>query len=200
MTTGAATAGGSAAAAVAVTAAAVEAATGASTREDGGARATAAPLYPLTTSLFLVTALRAAIAIVAVAALSLVFANDRALILAFAGGAAIMTIAALARARGSAHFSLRGRADAWPAGAHEAPWPRSTLRAAYPSTMGLAALIAIAAPIDATLAALLAGFELGLGLMSLALGAENALWEARAGVLVASAPGLRAHFFVRPRT
>ena len=164
---------------------------------DGGE--TPPPLILLTASLALITAIRAAIAIGAFAALLAVFDNDRALRLAFAGGAGVLAVAALARARGSRYFALRERAEPWPPGARRASWASMALNAAYPSTIGLAALIAIAAPIEATLAGLLAGFELGLAAMSLALAAENAYWERRAGVTIGFAGRARPRYFARPR-
>jgi hypothetical protein len=157
------------------------------------------PLVPLTASLLIVTALRAALAIGALFALVRVFGHDRTLRLTFVASAALLAVAALARARGSSHFTHRETAEPWPADARRASWGMVALRAAYPSTIGLAALIAVAAPINATLAALLAGFELGLALMSSLIGAENAYWERAAGATIGYAPGVRARFFARPR-
>jgi hypothetical protein len=192
------------AAAIAGTVAAADAAAGeiaaaAPTAGREQAAASLPPLIPLTASLFVITGIRAALALAALGTLLAVFGRDQSLRLAFAGGAGVMTIAALARARGSSHFELREAAEPWPSGARRASWPRVAFRAAYPSTIGLAGLIAIAGPINATLAAVLAGFELGLGLMSLVLGAESAFWESRAGEAVAYSPGVRPRFFSRPR-
>jgi hypothetical protein len=136
---------------------------------------------------------------VALVALVSVFGHDRTLRLTFVAAAALMAVAALARSRGSAYFRLREEAAPWPSDARRASWWKVALRAAYPSTIGLAALIAIAAPINATLAVLLAGFELGLALMSLVLGVENGYWERGAGAVVAYAPGTPARFFVQHR-
>jgi len=157
------------------------------------------PLFPLTASQLIVTVLRAAIAIATLAALVIVFGHDRTLRFTFVAAAVLMAVAALARSRGSAYFRLREEAPPWPSDAPRASWWRVALRAAYPSTLGLAALIAIAAPINATLAVLLAGFELGLALMSLVLGIENGYWERRARVTIAFAPGAGARVFARPR-
>jgi hypothetical protein len=158
------------------------------------------PLIPLTASLLIVTVLRGAIAIGALVALVSAFGHDRTLRLTFVAAAAILAVAALARARGSAYFRLREEAAPWPSGARRASWWAVALRGAYPSTIGLAALLAIAAPINATLAALLAGFELGLALMSLVLGVENGYWEQQARVTIAFAPGAGvARVFARPR-
>src|SRR5262249_58216413 len=101
---------------------------------DGGE--TPPPLILLTASLALIPAIRAAIAIGAFAALLAVFDNDRALRLAFAGGAGVLAVAALARARGSRYFALRERAEPWPPGARRASRASMALNAAYPSTIG----------------------------------------------------------------
>ena len=54
---------------------------------------------------------------------------------------------------------------------------RTVGKAAYPSTIGLTALTAIALAINPVLAAFLAGILAGMGLASLQLGAELIAWE-----------------------
>ena len=143
--------------------------------------------------------IRAAVGIGAFAALVAVNDNDPALGLAFAGGAGIVAVAALQRSMSSRHYAARKEAAPRPDEARREDWWRIAVRAAWPSTIGLAVLIAISAPIEPTVSALLAGCELGLAIMSLLLGAENALWERRAGVVVEYAPGPKGSVFVRPR-
>jgi hypothetical protein len=156
------------------------------------------PLTPLTASLFVITAIRAVLGIAAFVALLVFAGNDQALRLAFAAGVGIMTVAALYRSRTSSHYSARAHAEPLPPDARRQSWWRIAGRAAFPSTIGLVILIAIAAPIEPVLASLLAGFELGLAAMSLALGAENAYWERSAGVVIEYAPGPPARVFARP--
>jgi hypothetical protein len=156
-------------------------------------------LTPLTASLFAITAVRAVLGIGAFAGLLIAFGAEQPLRLSFGASAALMTVAALYRSRTSGHYSAREKAEPVPADARRDAWWRILVRAAWPSTLGLVVLIAIAAPIEPTLAALLAGFELGLALMSLALGAENALWERRAGRVVEYTPGPPARVYARPR-
>ena len=86
-----------------------------------------------------------------------------------------------------------------PPGATRKAWWRIAVRAAYPSTIGLAVLIAIAGPLEPTLAAALAGAELGLGGMSLVLGIENGYWERGAGVVVEYQSGMPPRFYARRR-
>ncbi len=58
---------------------------------------------------------------------------------------------------------------------------RTTLRATYPSTIGLTILMLIALTRDAQLGAFLAGTIASLGLGSAAFGAELVLWERSRG-------------------
>jgi hypothetical protein len=157
------------------------------------------PLTPLTRSLLAITAVRVVLGIGAFVLLLAFAGNDQALRLAFAGGAGIMTVAALYRSRASSHYQEREQPEPWPADARRKSWWRIVGRAAFPSTIGLVILMAISAPIEPTLASFLAGFELGIGLMSLVLAAENAYWEHRVGVVVEFDPGPPAHWFARPR-
>ena len=77
-----------------------------------------------------------------------------------------------------------------PAGARVAGRARTLAHAAYPSTIGLAALTAVALVLQPGLAALLAGLLAGLGAMSLVGLARLASWEASRGT----------RFFVEPAT
>ena len=156
-------------------------------------------LTPLTASLLLITAIRAVVGLGAFAGLGAAYANDQGFELAFGVGLGIVVLAALLQARTSIHFVARERAEAPPAGAIRKAWWRIAVRAAYPSTIGLAILIAIAAPLEPTLAASLAGAEVGLAGMSLVLAVENWYWERSAGVVVEFQSGLRPRFFARTR-
>ena len=73
-----------------------------------------------------------------------------------------------------------------PSGAHVEPRSRALVRAAYPSTIGLTALIAIALWPQPGLAALLAGILGGLGGMSIAGALRLGAWERdrRARILI----------------
>jgi hypothetical protein len=76
---------------------------------------------------------------------------------------------------------------------------RSALRAAYPSTIGLTVLVAIAAWPQPGLAALLAGILAGLGGTALAFAAQLEAWERRRGIRVLAEPGRRGRVFEVPR-
>ena len=58
---------------------------------------------------------------------------------------------------------------------------RTTLRATYPSTIGLTVLMIIALPMDQQLGAFLAGTIASLGLGAAAFGAELVAWERSRG-------------------
>ena len=125
-------------------------------------------------------ALRTALGAAGVAALLAVF-GDPALVVLYVLGTGVLAVAALYRLRQSAHWNAREAAPPAPSGARrESRW-RIVARESYPSTIGLVVLTAIAAPINASLAALLAGFLTGLGGAALMLGLEQWLWESRAG-------------------
>lgn len=135
----------------------------------------------------------------AFAGLRAAYGSDDGLDLALAIGLGIIILAALLQARTSPHFIERARAEPPPADARRKAWWRIAVRAAYPSTIGLAVLIAIAGPLAPTLAAALAGAELGLGGMSLVLAIENGYWERGAGVVVEYQSGMPPRFYARRR-
>jgi hypothetical protein len=88
--------------------------------------------------------------------------------------------------------------DPMPAGAHVQGHGRALAQAAYPSTIGLTALIAIALWPQPSLAALLAGILGGLGVMSLVGATRLASWEhsRQARILV---EGKTSRVFEAPR-
>ena len=156
-------------------------------------------LTPLTGSLGLITAIRVVVGFGAFVGLRAAYGSDEGLALALAVGLAIVVLGALLQARASRHFIDRAQAGPSPLGATRKAWWRIAVRAAWPSTIGLAVLIAIAGPLAPFLAAGLAGAELGLAGMSLVLGIENWYWERQAGVVVEYQSGMPPRFFARPR-
>jgi hypothetical protein len=76
---------------------------------------------------------------------------------------------------------------------------RSLLRAAYPSTIGLTVLIALAVLPQPGLAALLAGILAGLGAAALEFALQLAAWERRRGALVVAEPGRGGRVFEAQR-
>jgi hypothetical protein len=76
---------------------------------------------------------------------------------------------------------------------------RGLLRAAYPSTIGLTVLIALAAWPQPGLAALLAGILAGLGGAALEFALRLAAWERRRGARVVAEPGRKGRVFEASR-
>jgi hypothetical protein len=76
---------------------------------------------------------------------------------------------------------------------------RSLVRAAYPSTIGLTVLIALALWPQPGLAALLAGILAGLGGGALEFALQLAAWERRRGARVVAEPGRKGRVFEAPR-
>jgi hypothetical protein len=72
-------------------------------------------------------------------------------------------------------------------------------RAAYPSTIGLTVLVAMALWLQPPLAALLAGILAGLGGAALGFGAQLAAWERQRGARVLAEPGRGGRVFEVPR-
>jgi leucine-zipper of insertion element IS481 len=70
-------------------------------------------------------------------------------------------------------------------------------RSAFPSTLAVSALTAIALPINASLAALLAGILVGMALVGLVFEVELVLWEQSRGVRLLAAFGQGRGLFVR---
>ena len=75
---------------------------------------------------------------------------------------------------------------------------RTFARSAYPSTIAVSALTAIALPINASLAALLAGILAGMAVVGSIFGYELVQWEQSHGVRLLAPPGLSRELFVRP--
>jgi hypothetical protein len=75
---------------------------------------------------------------------------------------------------------------------------RTLARSAYPSTLAVSALTAIALPINASLAALLAGILAGMALVGGIFGYELVQWEQSRAVRLFALPGQGPGLFVRP--
>lgn len=77
---------------------------------------------------------------------------------------------------------------------------RTLARSAYPSTIAVSALTLIALPINAALAALLAGILAGMAIVGAVFGLELVQWEQSRGVRLFGLPGQGRELFVRPVT
>jgi hypothetical protein len=118
---------------------------------------------------------RIALALAGLLAAAAVGLDERAGLLAFAAGAFGAAFILLADRR----FALLGVRDILPAPpetTHE-PTLRTGVAALFPSTVGTAALTALALAFDTTVAALLAGILLGMAIAGLLGAAQIAAWE-----------------------
>ena len=75
---------------------------------------------------------------------------------------------------------------------------RTLARSAYPSTLAVSVLTAIALPINASLAALLAGILGGMAVVGGIFGYELVQWELRRRVRLFALPGHGRELYVRP--
>jgi hypothetical protein len=118
----------------------------------------------------------------------------------FALGAGLFLVAILSGRRGRAFWQRAADAEPVDPAAPVEAWPRTLARAAYPSTIAVSALTAIAIPIDASLAAVTAGILGGMALGGAIFATELVLWEQSRGVRLLARPGgPRSHtLFVRP--
>jgi hypothetical protein len=123
---------------------------------------------------------------------------DAALAL-FAFGAGVFLVASFASGRRRGQFWQRVEAaEPVDPTAQIESRARTLVHAAYPSTIGVSALTAIALPIDAALAAVMAGILGGMAVGGLIFAVQLVLWEEREGVrLLATTKGLQTTLFVR---
>jgi hypothetical protein len=146
-------------------------------------------LVPLAARLLALTAVRLALGLIGLAAAQAAGAEASAAGAAFAFGAGVSAAVLISDRRGL----LRGQTDPAPApaGAARASLLRAVAAGLFPSTVGVAALAAVALAANAVLAALLAGVLAGMALAGVAGLIGVVAWQQRAGaVLYASGRSL----------
>jgi hypothetical protein len=115
----------------------------------------------------------------------------------FALGAGMFLVAAFAGRRGL-FWQRAAAAEPVDPTARIESRARTLVHAAYPSTIAVSALTAIALPIDASLAAVMAGILGGMAVGGLIFAVQLVLWEDSGRVrLLATTKGFRAKLFVR---
>jgi hypothetical protein len=117
----------------------------------------------------------------------------------FAAGALIVLVAIMSNRRGRLVWQRLEEATPLASVATLEPRRRAVLRAAYPSTIGLTVLIALALWFRPTLAALLAGILAGIGGAALGFAAQLTAWERQRGARVLTEPGKGGRVFEAPR-
>jgi hypothetical protein len=118
----------------------------------------------------------------------------------FVLGAGVLLLAVFTGARRGRFSSERvAHAERVPPGARMESRTLAVAKAAYPSTIGLTALIAIALWPQPSLAALLAGILAGLGIAALVFATQLAVWEQKRGTRVLAEPGHGGRIYEEPR-
>ena len=117
----------------------------------------------------------------------------------FAAGAVVVLVAIMSGRRGRLVWLRLQEAEPLRSEANVEPRRLSLARAAYPSTIGLTVLIALALGLQSSLAALLAGILAGIGGAALGFAVRLAAWERRRGARVLAEPGRQGRVFEVPR-
>ena len=117
----------------------------------------------------------------------------------FAAGALVVLVAIMGGRRGRLVWLRLEQAEPLASPSTLESRRLSLARAAYPSTIGLTVLIAMALVLKPALAALLAGILAGLGGAALGFAAQLAAWERQRGARVLSEPGRKGRVFEVPR-
>jgi hypothetical protein len=117
----------------------------------------------------------------------------------FAAGAVVVLVAIVGGRRGRRVWTRLADAERLTAPPRTEPRRLSLARAAYPSTIGLTFLIAMALVLEPALAALLSGILAGIGGAALGFAAQLAAWERQRGATVLVEPRRGGRVFEAPR-
>jgi hypothetical protein len=156
-----------------------------------------APLIDLRAYFLLILPVRLVLAIAGLAATRALGVSPAASVWLFGLGAGLFALAMLASRRRHTFFERAGNAETIDGEVVVEGRARTLARSAFPSTLAVSTLTAIALPINASLAALLAGILAGMALVGLVFGVELVLWEQSRGVRLLAAPRQGRGLFVR---
>jgi hypothetical protein len=117
----------------------------------------------------------------------------------FAAGALVVLVAVMSGRRGRLVWLRLEQAEPLAGEARVEPLRLAVARAAYPSTIGLAVLIAMSLVLQRLLAALLAGILAGIGGTAVGFAMQLAAWERHRGATVLAEPGKGGRIFEAPR-
>ena len=156
------------------------------------------PLVELRAYFLLIQPVRLVLGLLGLAAARALGVSPSASIWLFGLGAVLFGLGMLTTRRRGAFFERADSASDVD-GAYEIESRLRTLaRSAYPSTIAVSALTAIALPINASLAALLAGILAGMAVVGGIFGCELVQWEQSRGVRLFALPGRGRELYVRP--
>jgi len=147
------------------------------------------PLVELRAYFLLIQPVRLVLGLVGLAAARALGVSPTASIWLFGLGAVLFALGMLTTRRRRAFFERALGAEEIDGSRAVESRARTLVRSAYPSTMAVSALTAIALPINASLAALLAGLLAGMAVVGAFFGYELVQWEQSRGVRLFALPG-----------
>ena len=157
-----------------------------------------APLVELRAYFLLILPVRLVLGLLGLAAARALGVSPSASIWLFGLGAVLFGLGMLTTRRRQAFFERAGNAQEIDGEWAVESRARTLARSAYPSTIAVSALTLIALPINAALAALLAGLLAGMAIVGTVFGLEVVRWEQGRGVRLFALPGQGRELFVRP--
>lgn len=155
------------------------------------------PLVELRAYFLLILPVRLVLGLLGLAAARALGVSPSASIWLFGLGAGLFGLAMLTTRRRSTFFERAGRAQEIDGARAVESRLRTLARSAFPSTLAVSALTAIALPINASLAALLAGILAGMAVVGSVFGFELVQWEESRGVRLFALPGQGRELFAR---
>jgi hypothetical protein len=156
------------------------------------------PLVELRAYFLLIQPVRLVLGLLGLGAARALGVAPQASIWLFGLGAVLFGLGMLTTRRREAFFERADSATAIDGSRVVESRRRTLARSAYPSTLAVSALTAIALPINASLAALLAGILAGMAVVGCIFGYELVQWEQSRGVRLFALPGQGRGLFVRP--
>ena len=155
------------------------------------------PLVELRAYFLPILPVRLVLGLLGLAAARALGVSPSASIWLFGLGAALFGLGMLTTRRRSTFFERAGRAQEIDDARAVESRLRTLARSAFPSTLAVSALTAIALPINASLAALLAGILAGMAVVGSVFGFELVQWEQTRGVRLFALPGQGRELFAR---
>jgi hypothetical protein len=156
------------------------------------------PLVELRAYFLLIQPVRLVLGLLGVAAARALGVSPGSSIWLFGLGGVLFGLGMLTTRKSGAFFERAGSAQQVDGTRATESRLRTLARSAYPSTIGVSALTAIALPINAALAALLAGILGGMAVVGAMFALELVQWEQSRGVRLFALPGQSRELFARP--
>jgi hypothetical protein len=182
---------------VAAVVAGVVAGVAAATATDPEQPSTSPALIEVRAQLLLIGSVRLALSAAGLAAAIVLGARSGGAL--FAAGAVVVLVAVLGGRRGRKAWVRLANAERLTSAPRTEPRRLILARAAYPSTIGLTFLIAMALVLEPGLAALLSGILAGIGGAALGFAAQLAAWERQRGATVLVEPRRDGRVFEAPK-